>query len=126
MNYSKRGIRAKQKSLHATSTKIGKKFLVSVLNLSLLGIISLGIIGISMGFGVFKGIIDTSPSIENIKVTPTGFSTFVYDLEGNQTAKLISQNSNRIPVTQDMIPEDLAHAFVPLRTSVSMNTTAST
>ena len=108
MNYSKRGIRAKQKSLHATSTKIGKKFLVSVLNLSLLGIISLGIIGISMGFGVFKGIIDTSPSIENIKVTPTGFSTFVYDLEGNQTAKLISQNSNRIPVTQDMIPEDLA------------------
>ena len=98
MNYSKRGIRAKQKSLHATSTKIGKKFLVSVLNLSLLGIISLGIIGISMGFGVFKGIIDTSPSIENIKVTPTGFSTFVYDLEGNQTAKLISQNSNRIPV----------------------------
>ena len=114
MNYSKRGIRAKQKSLHATSTKIGKKFLVSVLNLSLLGIISLGIIGISMGFGVFKGIIDTSPSIENIKVTPTGFSTFVYDLEGNQTAKLISQNSNRIPVTQDMIPEDLAHAFVAI------------
>lgn len=112
MNYSKRGIRAKQKSLHATSTKIGKKFLVSVLNLSLLGVIAFGIIGISMGFGVFKGIIDTSPSIENIKVTPTRFSTFVYDLEGNQTAKLISQNSNRIPVTQDMIPEDLAHAFV--------------
>lgn len=114
MNYSKRGIRAKQKSLHATSTKIGKKFLVSALNLSLLGIIALGIIGISMGFGIFKGVIDTSPSIENISVTPTGFSTFVYDLEGNQTAKLISQNSNRIPVTQDMIPEDLAHAFVAI------------
>lgn len=114
MNYSKRGIRAKQKSLHATSTKIGKKFLVSILNLSLLGMIALGIIGISMGFGVFKGIIDTAPSIENVKVTPTGFSTFVYDLEGNQTAKLVSQNSNRIPVTQDMIPEDLAHAFVAI------------
>lgn len=114
MNYSKRGIRAKQKSLHATSTKIGKKFLVSILNLSLLGIIALGIIGISMGFGVFKGVIDTAPSIENVKVTPTRFSTFVYDLEGNQTAKLVSQNSNRIPVTQDMIPEDLAHAFVAI------------
>ncbi len=114
MNYSKKGIRAKQKSLHTKSTKIGKKILLSVLNLSLLGILAVGIIGISMGIGIFKGIIDTSPSIENVSVTPTGFSTFVYDLEGNQIAKLISQNSNRIPVTQDMIPENLAHAFVAI------------
>ncbi len=114
MNYTKKGIRAKQKSLNAKSTRLGKKLLLAVLNLSLLCVVAVGIIGISMGLGIFKGIIDTAPSIENVKVTPTGFSTFVYDLEGNQIAKLISQNSNRIPVTQDMIPEDLAHAFVAL------------
>ena len=114
MNYSKKGIRAKQKSLNAKSTKFGKKLLLAATNLSLLLILAVGIIGISMGLGIFKGIIDTAPSIENVKVTPTGFSTFVYDLEGNQIAKLISQNSNRIPVTQDMIPEDLAHAFVAI------------
>lgn len=114
MNYSKRGIRAKQKSLHTKSTKIGKKILLAILNLSLLCILAVGIIAVSMGFGVFKGIIDSAPSIDNVQVTPTGFTTFVYDLEGNQTAKLISQNSNRIPVTQDMIPEDLAHAFVAI------------
>ncbi len=114
MNYSKRGIKARQKAVHATSTRLGKKLLVSVLNLSLLFILSVGVIGISMGFGIFKGVIDTAPSIENIKVTPTGFSTFVYDLEGNQTAKLVSQNSNRIPVTHDMIPQDLADAFVAI------------
>lgn len=114
MNYTKKGIRAKQKSLHAKSAKFSRKLLLAILNLSLIGIIAVGIIGISMAFGIFKGVIDTAPSIENIKVTPTGFSTFVYDLEGNQTAKLISQNSNRIPVTWDMIPEDLAHAFVAI------------
>ena len=114
MNYGKRGIRKKQKSLHATSTKLGRKLLLSVLNLSLLCILAIGILGASVGLGIFKGIIDTAPSIENVKVTPTGFSTFVYDLEGNQTAKLVSQNSNRIPVGQDMIPEDLAHAFVAI------------
>ncbi len=114
MNYSKRGIRAKQKSLHTKSTKLGKKLLLAILNLSLLFILSVGIITISMGFGVFKGIIDSAPSIENVQVTPTGFTTFVYDLEGQQIAKLISQNSNRIPVTQEMIPEDLAHAFVAI------------
>ena len=114
MNYSKRGIRAKQKSLHTKSTKLGKKLLLAILNLSLLFILSVGIITISMGFGVFKGIIDSAPSIENVQVTPTGFTTFVYDLEGQQIAKLITQNTNRIPDTQEMIPEDLAHAFVAI------------
>ncbi len=114
MNYSKKGIREKQKALHANGTKWSRKFLLALLNLSLLGVLAFAIIGASMGIGVFKGIIDTSPSIENIDVTPTGFSTFVYDLEGNQIGKLIAADSNRIPVAQDMIPEDLAHAFVAI------------
>ena len=114
MNYSKKGIRQKQAALHATGTKWSRKLLLSLLNLTLLGCLGLVIIGASMGIGVFKGIIDTAPSIENIDVTPTGFSTFVYDLEGNQIGKLIAADSNRIPVAQDMIPEDLAHAFVAI------------
>ncbi len=114
MNYSKNGIRQKQAALHATGTKWSRKLFLSLLNLSLLGCLALAIIGASMGIGVFKGIIDTAPSIENIDVTPTGFSTFVYDLEGNQIGKLIAADSNRIPVAQDMIPEDLAHAFVAI------------
>ena len=114
MNYTKKGIRAKQKSLHAKTTKLGKKLLLAILNLSLLGIVAVGIIGMSMAFGIFRGVIDTAPSIENVKVTPTGFSTFVYDLEGNQTAKLVSQNSNRIPVSQEMRPEALSHALVAI------------
>ncbi|MBD5395863.1 MAG: PBP1A family penicillin-binding protein [Lachnospiraceae bacterium] len=114
MNYSKKGIKAKQKSLHATSTKWGKKFLLAILNLALLAVLAIGIMGASMGIGIFKGVIDTSPSIVNIDVTPTGFSTFVYDIEGNQIGKLIAEDSNRIPVGQDMIPENLAHAFVAI------------
>lgn len=114
MNYSKKGIKERQKSLHASSHKWSKKLLLAVMNLMVLGILAIGVIGASAGIGVFKGIIDTAPSIENIDVTPTGFSTFVYDLEGNQIGKLIVQDSNRIPVAKDMIPENLAHAFVAI------------
>ena len=114
MNYSKKGIKERQKSLHASSHKWSKKLLLAVMNLMVLGILAIGVIGASAGIGVFKGIIDTAPSIENIDVTPTGFSTFVYDLEGNQIGKLIAQDSNRIPVAKDMIPENLAHAFVSI------------
>ena len=113
-DYSRRGIKEKQHSLHMKSPKFIKKFLVIILYLIVIGIIGIAGIGCSLGFGIFKGVIDTSPSIDNIDVTPTGFSTFVYDNEGNQIAKLISQDSNRIPVSMDMIPTDLANAFVAI------------
>ena len=113
-DYSRSGIKKKQASLHMTGSKLIKKLLLFVVYLLLIAVVGAAGIGCSLAFGIFKGVIDTSPSIENVDVTPTGFSTFVYDNEGNQIAKLISQDSNRIPVTMDMIPENLAHAFVAI------------
>ncbi len=112
MNYSKRGVRKKQKALNAKGSKWGRKLGFTFVQVFLLFMISAAILGVSAGIGVFKGILATAPDIGNIDVTPSGFSTFVYDIEGNQTAKLVSTDSNRIPVSMDMVPEDLAHAFV--------------
>lgn len=112
MNYSKRGVRKKQKALNAKGGKWGKKLGFTFVQVFLLFLISIAVVGASAGIGVFKGILATAPDIGNIDVTPSGFSTFVYDIEGNQTAKLVSTDSNRIPVSMDMVPEDLAHAFV--------------
>ena len=47
-------------------------------------------------------------------VAPVAAATFVYDCEGNKLDELIAVNSNRIIVTQDKIPENLAHAFVAI------------
>lgn len=113
-DFSKRGIKARQHALRAKTPKFIKKFWLYALCLILVGLIGAAAVGTSLGIGIFKGVIDTSPSIESVDVTPTGFSTFVYDNKGNQIAKLISQDSNRIPVTMDMIPENLAHAFVAI------------
>ena len=114
MNYGKKGVHKKQKALHSTSAKWGRKLVLTLFNVALIAIVASGILVASAGFGLFRGIIETAPEIGNINVQPTGFSTFVYDIDGNQTAKLIAENSNRIPVTMDMIPEDLAHAFVAI------------
>ncbi len=114
MNYGKEGVKRQAKELRDGSGRWGKKFALLIMKIILFAVIGLGIVGICAGIGVFKGIIDSAPDIGNISVTPTGFSTFVYDTEGNQTAKLVSTDSNRIPVTMDMIPEDLAHAFVAI------------
>ena len=114
MNYGKKGIRAKQHAVNSKGGKWGRKIALIILKLSLAFILVVGIIGASAAFGVFKGIIDTSPDISNIDVSPTGFSTFIYNSEGQQTAKLVASDSNRIPVTMDQIPSNLAHAFVAI------------
>ncbi|MDD3369363.1 MAG: transglycosylase domain-containing protein [Lachnospiraceae bacterium] len=114
MNYGKKGVRKRQKSLNSQSVKVSKKIALTLLNLVLIGVVALVIIGTSAGIGIFKGILASAPSIDNIDVTPSGFSSFVYDAEGNQTAKLVATDSNRIPVSMNMIPENLAHAFVAI------------
>ncbi len=114
MNYGKKGVREKQLSLNAKSTKWGKKVSLTILKLFLIAIIACIVIGASAGIGIFKGILASAPDISNVDVSPTGFSTFVYDTAGNQTQKIVSADSNRIPVTMENIPEDLAHAFVAI------------
>lgn len=117
MNYGKKGVRKKQQALNSTSKKWGKKFGFTFIQIFLLALIGVAIIGTSAGIGIFKGVLATAPDIGNIDVTPTGFSTFVYDIEGNEIKKLVATDSNRIPVTIDMVPEDLQNAFVAIEDS---------
>lgn len=117
MNYSKKGVRKKQQALHSTGKKWSRKITFTFVQVFLIALIGIAIIGTSAGIGAFKGILDTAPDIGNIDVTPSGFSTFVYNIEGTQIQKLVSTDSNRIPVTIDMVPQDLKDAFVAIEDS---------
>lgn len=114
MNYGKKGIRRKQKALHSTSVKWGRKFSLIITKLMLAGLLGVAVVGASAGLGVFKGILSSAPDISHIDVSPSGFSTFVYDSEGHELTKLVAADSNRIPVSMEQIPENLAHAFVAI------------
>lgn len=114
MNYGKKGVKKKQQALNSKSTKFGKKFGIFIVEALLIAMIGMVIIGVTAGIGLFQGVIATAPDISNINVTPTGYSTFVYDSEGNQIAKLVSTDSNRIPVTMEQVPDYMAHAFVAI------------
>ena len=113
MNYGKRGAAKKKKALRSKSKKWSKRFALTFFNAILLLILAVGIIGVCGGLGVVKGILASAPDTD-IDVAPSGFSTFVYDAEGNQIAKLDAEGSNRVPVSMDKIPENLAHAFVAI------------
>lgn len=114
MNYGRQGLVKRQKSLNSRSRKRANK--VGLIFGMVLFLLMVGVVAMvsCVGLGAFRGILDSAPDISNIDVTPTGYSTFVYDSQGNQTAKLVSTDSNRIPVTLDMVPKDLQHAFVAI------------
>lgn len=114
MNYGKKGVRKKQKALHAKAPKWGKKFFLTFMKAVLIFFLAVGIIGVCAGIGAFKGILSTSPQINLDLVTPMGFSSFAYDSEGKEIAKLVAADSNRIPVSIDQIPDHLTHAFVAI------------
>lgn len=114
MNYSKKGVREKQRALNSKGTKIKKMMGITLVKALLIALISFCVIMLCMGIGIFNGIIATAPDISTIDVTPSGFATILYDCEGHEMTKLIAEDSNRTYVTMDMIPENLANAFVAI------------
>ena len=114
MNYGKKGSKKREEELTSKSIMIRKKFHVIFCKALLICFFALIIVGGTTGIGVFKGIIDSAPTIDELDATPTGYQTSVLDDEGNKIATLVATGSNRKYVTIDEIPEDLQHAFVAI------------
>ena len=100
--------------MNSPVTKIGKFCGVSLFTAATLCCVIVGVAGLCAGIGLFMGVVDTAPDISNVDVAPAGYSTTVYDSEGNQITKLIAENSNRVYVKLDKIPLDMQHAFVAI------------
>jgi len=114
MNYGKKGAKKREAELTSKSTVIKKKLHVTFFKALLLLFFAVVILGGSTAFGVWKGIIDSAPSIDELDATPTGYQTIVLDDEGNKISTLVASGSNRKYVTINQIPQDLQDAFVAL------------
>lgn len=114
MNFSQKGVIAKQKALNAKSGKLGRKLILAIVVFLIIAVVGIGIMGISAVFGMYKGILASTPIINSNMVAPVGAATFVYDSAGNKIDELVATNSNRIPVTWDQIPQNMADAIVAI------------
>ena len=114
MVFDKNSISEKRKAVDAKARKRFSRLRVIVTTVLVTVIAGTALIGASAVYGTYRGILEVSPDIGTIDVSPKGFSTFVYDTKNNEIAKLVSTDSNRIPVKQDGISETLAHAFVAI------------
>ena len=117
MNYGKKGAKKREAELTSKSTVIKGKLHITFFKTLLVLFFIIIILGASTAFGVWKGIIDSAPSVDELDATPTGFQTIVLNDEGEKIATLVASGSNRKYVTLDKIPQNLQDAFVALEDS---------
>lgn len=117
MNYGKRAISKRHSSLDSRSTKIRKRVGINILKVLISATAILAAIVVSVGLGVWKGIIDSAPDISRMSVIPSGYSTIVKAADGSETATLVASGANRKYVNIDEVPLHLQHAFVAIEDS---------
>ena len=114
MNYNKKGLKKKQLELNSKPSRYIRKCLVLALKFSVFIFLIASILIISLLVGLFRGAIDSTPSITVDEIVPSGYSSFIYDKDGNQISKLVASDSNRIPVSLEHIPDHLENAFIAI------------
>ena len=77
-------------------------------------LLGLGLLGIFLGLGMIKGILDSTPPLTSFHFGPTAFATKILDRNGNTIDTLVQEGSNREAVKFSDIPENLVNAFVAI------------
>ncbi len=117
MNFGKDGIRRKIDRTTARAPRFANRAGMSLLRIFIVLILASIIVVSSLVVGIYSGIVDTTPSVEDVNIMPSGQATFIYDSEGNFLQQLNSSDGNRISVSIDEIPENMQHAIVAIEDS---------
>lgn len=117
MNYGKNEVARKLQRSSSKAQKVAFKLVLWLVKLVLV-LFTVGIIlSVSLGYGIFKGIIDAAPEIDVASIEPSGYATMVYDSKGNLTETLVKSGSNRLEATYEELPQCLIDAFVAIEDS---------
>lgn len=117
MNFGKKGIDKRIKDVTASRSRVGNFCVITTFKAVLCLALIVAVVVCSTGLGMFRSIIDNSPDISPVDVSPTGYSSLLYDTEGNVMATLVAEGSNRKPVSYSQIPQNLIDAFVAIEDS---------
>lgn len=117
MDFGRNGLRDKIYRVRSKGTRVTNKILSNCVKIIMFVFVSGIVIFGSMLIGAYNGIIDGTPSVSDVNIMPSGYATFIYDVDGNQLQKLNSADGNRIAVSIDEIPVNMQHAIVAIEDS---------
>lgn len=113
-NYSRFNVDKTLYEMDNTKVKLGHSIAHVIQMALLILVLCLCLLGAAMGFGMFRGILDSAPDVDTIHIGPTAYASKVLDTDGNITATLVTAGSNRERVSYEQLPKDLINAFVAI------------
>lgn len=115
MDYSRRGVIVKQRSLKSNTHRMATKSKLWGFRLAIVAVVTICFVLIFLGTGTIKGLISSAPSLDDIEVEPTSCYTTVYDAKGKPIQNLVGSDANR-EVVEDIneIPEHVRNAFIAI------------
>ena len=113
-NYSRFNVDKTLYEMDNTKVKLGHSIAHFIQMALLILVLCLCLLGAAMGFGMFRGILDSAPDIDSIHIGPSAYASKVLDTDGNITATLVTAGSNRERVSYEQLPKDLINAFVAI------------
>ena len=114
MDFGKESTKKKRKAVLSKKTKVVNKCIAFLCGIMIISLAAFAVCIGSAGYGLYNGVLASSPDIKDIDATPTGFLSTIVDTKGNTTATLVASGSNRIYVTIDEIPKNLQNAFIAI------------
>ena len=114
MNFGKEGTKRRIRDLTSPAPKARTKMSVLVGKILLFCGILLAFTGASAAFGAYRGILENSPDIRDIDLSPTGIQSVIYDSTGKEMQILVMAGSNRDPIRYESIPKDVINAFIAI------------
>lgn len=92
MNYGKNEVEKTLRKTNSRSQKITSHLVLLLTKIILILVLFAAVLGISFGYGIFKGVIDAAPEIDVASIEPSGYATMVYDSKGNLTETLVKSS----------------------------------
>ncbi len=117
MNFGKKNTERQLQQMPNRRVRSQRKFLLVFLRTVLICFLIMIVIGVAGGAIYTKRLIDQLPDASTIDISPSGYQTKIYDIDGNEIKTLAASGANREYVTLDQIPVDLQHAFVAIEDS---------
>lgn len=117
MNFSKDSAASQLDQLSCSRQQARRHHLVFFLKLTVLSLFILTGAGTAVGIGFIRGAISAAPSLDLLDIQPDGYSSQIYDADGNLMQTLVMEGSNRQEVSLDQLPENLINAFIAIEDS---------
>ncbi|MCI9584269.1 MAG: penicillin-binding protein [Clostridium sp.] len=114
MNYGRKETKQKIKAASSRKKKYANWVFLSFFKTVLVLFLFVAVTGISMGIGMFRGILDSSPGFNPDSFAPSGYFSTIYNSAGEVTDTLVGSNANRIEASYEEFPQDLIDAFVAI------------